>query len=262
VLLPCLRNLAQTDTHEACPWEYSPNAFSTTNPNAYKTWRKQPNTEHLFYSGFVGQAPTIRVSENNPPLEIRALVADYDAAVSDEDLQSGIERAEKYYTPSIVHRTPLSGGVRLIWLLERPLLLPNYDVAKRFLKVAAKYLHAKALLPGLDEQAFENANLYYDVGHTWMEVGGAPIPWVEACGWLVKVSEKAKWTGDAIPMEVLAAEVQDRFPGRWQGEFSEGARGCRFWDPTADNPTAAIVRPTGMQCFTGLDPFVPWSSIF
>lgn len=262
VLLPCLRNLAQTDTHEACPWEYVPNAFSTINPNAYKTWRKQPNTEHLFYSGFVGQAPTIRVSENNPPLEVRALIADYDASVSDEDLQSGIERSEKYYSPSIVHRTPLSGGVRLIWLLERPLLLPNYDVAKRFLKVAAKYLHAKALLPGLDEQAFENANLYYDVGHTWMEVGGAPIPWVEACGWMVKVSEKAKWTGDAIPIEVLAAEVQDRFPGRWQGEFVEGARGCRFWDPTADNPTAAIVRPTGMQCFTGLEPFVPWASIF
>ena len=262
VLFSCLKNLAQTDTHEECPWLYQANPFSTENANAYKTWRKQPNTEHLFYSGIVGQAPTIRVSENNPPREIRAIIADYDAPISDEGLTEGLKQASKYYTPTIVHRTPTSGGFRLIWLLERPLLLPNYDVAKRFLKAAAKYLHAKSLLAGYDDQAFENPNLYYDVGHSWLEAGGDPIPWVDACGWLVKVSEKAKWSGDTVPIEILAAEVADRFPGRWQGEFVEGARGCRFWDPTGDNPTAAIVRPTGMQCFTGLEPFVPWSAIF
>jgi hypothetical protein len=259
---PCLTNLTKTDTHEACPWEFVPNAFPTDNANAYKSWRKQPNTEHLFYSGIVGQAPGIRVSESNPPLEVRALIADYDFEISDEELDRGIERSLKFYEPSLYHRTPLSGGIRLIWLLERPLLLPNYDVAKRFLKIAAKYLHAKILLPGMDEGAFENPNLYYDVGHSWGGCEGEPIPWVEACGWLVKVSEKAKWSGDVIPMETLADEVQHRFPGRWQGEFVEGARGCRFWDPTADNPTAAIIRPTGMQCFTGIEPFVPWSAIF
>jgi hypothetical protein len=261
-LFPCLRNLSQTDTHEECPWGYQANPFPATNANAYKSWRKQPDTEHLFYSGIVGQAPTIRVSENNPPYEIRALIADYDAEISDAALDEGVTRSEKYYEPSLYHRTPTSGGIRFIWMLERPLLLPSYDVAKRFLKSAAKYLHAKSLLAGYDEQAFENPNLYYDVGHSWGACQGSPIPWAEACGWLIKVSEKTKWSGEVIPMETLAAEVQDKFPGRWQGEFVEGARGCRFWDPTGDNPTAAIVRPTGMQCFTGLEPFVPWASIF
>lgn len=260
--LPCLTNLSQTDTNELVPWEFVPNPPSTANANAYKTWRKQPGTEHLFYSGIVGHAPNIRVSENNPPREIRAIIADYDAEISDSSLDEGISHSEKYYEPTHYHRTPTSGGIRLIWELERPLLLPNYDVAKRFLKIAAKYLHAKSLLAGYDDQAFENPNLYYDVGHTWGGCQGTPIPWLDVCGWLVKVSEKAKWVGDTIPMETLAAEVQDRFPGRWQGEFVEGARGCRFWDPTGDNPTAAIVRPTGMQCFTGLEPFVPWASIF
>jgi hypothetical protein len=259
---PCLQNLAATDVDQVVPWEFDARPWPTDNANAYKTWRKQPTTEHLFFSGFIGQAPTIRVSEQNPPREVVALVADYDAAISDEELERGITRAEKYYSPALAHRTPLSGGVRLIWRLERPLLLPSYDVAKRFLKYAAKMLHLKALLPGFDEQAGENPNLYYDVGHTWCEVADAQIPWVEAAGWLVKVSDKAKWTGDVIPIEILAAEVADRFPGRWQGDFVEGARGVRFWDPTADNPTAAIVRPTGMQCFTGLEPFVPWSQIF
>jgi Family of unknown function (DUF5906) len=262
VLFPCLTNLSKTDVHEACPWEFDAKPFSTADANAYKSWRKQPNTEHLFYSGIVGQASTLRVSESNPPLEIRALVADYDSKIGDEEIDVGLARIEKYYQPTYIHRTPLSGGLRLIWMLERPLMLANYDVAKRFLKAAMKYTHAKIAYPNLDEPAFENPNLYYDVGHSWQGAGGDFIPWVDACGWLVKVSEKAKWTGETIPMETLAAEVQEKFPGRWQGEFVEGARGCRFWDPTADNPTAAVIRPTGMQCFTGTEPFVPWSAIF
>jgi len=262
VVFPCLKNLAQTDTHEECPWLFQAKPFSTHDSNKYKTWRKQPTTEHLFYSGIVAQAPSIRVSENNPPLEIRALIADYDAPISDEELTAGINRSSKFYAPNLVHRTPLSGGARLIWCLERPLLVPNYDVAKRFLKAASKYLHAKALLPGFDDQAFENPNLYYDVGHTWESESEDLFPWTDACGWMVKVSERAKWTGDTIPLETIAAEAQNRFPGRWQGDFVEGARGCRFWDPTGDNPTAAIIRPTGMQCFTGLEPFVSWSAIF
>jgi hypothetical protein len=261
MMLPCLINLAQTAIHEQEPWVFKANPHSTSNPNAYKTWRKQIDTEHLFYSGIVGQASNLRVSEENPPCEIRAIIADYDSVISDTVFDEGLKLTEKYYEPTYVHRTPLSGGVRLIWMLERPLLLPNYDVSKRFLKACLKYTHAKEVFANLDEPAFENPNLYYDVGHSWQSGGGLPIPWVDACGWLLKVSEKAKWSGDVIPMEILSAEVEKKFPGRWQGDFYDGARGCRFWDAEADNPTAAIVRPTGMQCFTGTESFVPWASI-
>ena len=259
---PCLRNLAETSVDPQVPWEFAPKPFSTENPNAYKSWRKQPTTEHLFYSGVTGQVPSLRVSEGNPPREIHAIIADYDAEISDEGLAEGLVQADKYYPVNLVHRTPTSGGIRLIWLLEKPLLIPSTDVLKRFLKVAEKHLHAPALLVNLDKEAFCNPHLYYDVGHTWAVGSEDRIPWVEACGWLLKSSEKAKWVGEAIPMDILAAAVEEKFPGRWQGEFVEGARGCRFWDDTGDNPTAAIVRDTGMQCFTGLEPFVPWSMIF
>jgi hypothetical protein len=60
----------------------------------------------------------------------------------------------------------------------------------------------------------------------------------------------------------VAEEVNLRFPGRWKGPFELGARGCRFWDGTSDNDTGAIIRETGMQCFTGDQPFVPWFQIF
>ena len=44
------------------------------------------------------------------------------------------------------------------------------------------------------------------------------------------------------PIGRVAEEVEKRFPGRWPGAFEIGARGPRFWDDTASNPTAAIVR--------------------
>jgi hypothetical protein len=257
-----LENLASTDVKETKPWEFDAKPFSTADPAAYKTWRKQATTKHCFYSLFAGQAPTIRVSEANEPRELRGLIADYDAKIDDEEVEACLVRSDKFYRPTLVHRTPCSGGIRLIWLFDRSLLLPTYEVAKRFLKLAEKRLHANTLLPGFDEGAFLNPTLYYDVGHTWGEAGHSDIPWADACGWLMTVSEKAKWQGDTIPLEVVAEEVEDRFPGRWQGPFTEGARGLRFWDSTADNPTAAVVRPTGMQCFTGQEPFVPWSQIF
>ena len=65
-----------------------------------------------------------------------------------------------------------------------------------------------------------------------------------------------------LPMETVAAEVEKRWPGRWKGEFKLGARGMRFWDDSAANDTAAIVRETGMTCFTGDQAFVTWSQIF
>jgi hypothetical protein len=60
----------------------------------------------------------------------------------------------------------------------------------------------------------------------------------------------------------VADELERRFPGRWPGPFEDGARGPRFWDESADSPGAAIVRPSGMQCFTGPKPFVSWGEIF
>jgi len=47
-----------------------------------------------------------------------------------------------------------------------------------------------------------------------------------------------------------------------KGEFRVGARGIRFWDPSADNETAAIVTPKGMLYFTRGGGFKPWQSIF
>ena len=175
-----LQNLSSTDTQQLSPWEFDAKPFSTANSVTYKAWRKLPTTQHCFYSLIGGQSPVMRISDANEPREILGLVADYDAAITDEELEAGLTRSDQFYRPNLVHRTPLSGGVRLIWFFDRGLLLPSMDVAKRFLKAAEKKLHARALLPGLDEAAFVNPALYYDVGHSWGEAGQAVIPWAEA----------------------------------------------------------------------------------
>jgi hypothetical protein len=64
-----------------------------------------------------------------------------------------------------------------------------------------------------------------------------------------------------IPLDRVAAEVEERFPGRWKGPFEVGARGVRFWDPTASDESAAVVLDHGMLAYSGEQAFLPWVKI-
>jgi len=260
---PCITNLAGQEADMVIPWDFQPKVPQFKTKRLYKEWLAQDSTDHLLYCGFMGVVPNLRIhKDSNPIHSMHALVADYDAGIKDGDLETMLERAEDH-APNWVHVTP-SGGARLVWLLERPVLIAAPTILMKTLKMAAKALDLKGLLPGFDFQdAFLNPTIYYDVGRDWMEVSGSkvlPASLVE--GWILKSSEGAKWQGEEIPLDVIEAKMHEAFPGRWTGPFVEGSRGVRFWDPMADNPSAAIVRPTGMQCFTGSAGFVPWSKIF
>jgi hypothetical protein len=51
------------------------------NKAAYRAWCADQNTDHVFYSTVEGDAPSKRVSNDNPPAAIYGIVADYDAPV-------------------------------------------------------------------------------------------------------------------------------------------------------------------------------------
>ncbi len=92
-----------------------------------------------------------------------------------------------------------------------------------------------------------------------------PIPHHILQAWAMASDANVKFSDESLsppPIENIADLVSDRFPGKWNGEFVLGARGIRFWDPQADNPTAAVVMPEGMRCFTGPSGFVTWREIF
>jgi hypothetical protein len=118
-------------------------------------------------------------------------------------------------------------------------------------------------LLGLDTSALKNPCQYYEAGTGWKQISTDVIPAAFINQWAAEASVKYNWRkeGPVIPLDMIAEEIERQYPGRWIDPFDLGSRGLRFWDPSADNETAAIVRESGMQCFTGPQPFVLWSSI-
>jgi len=258
-----LSNQKGVDVTPCKPWSYEPSYprnYKTMDKAAFRAWCCKPTTKHLFFSGYEGLNPHQRVNTTNKPYKVHALVIDYDAKVSDEMLK---EMDTPEFGPTGISRTR-SGGARLVFAFEEPLFVYTPQVTKKFLARCRKELNLQGLLPGFDEEAFYAFDKYYEVGTEWDYRPEDTIPATVGQSWLIEASEKGDWTkeGPNIPIEDVAAEVERQFPRRWNGgDFVLGARGLRFWDPTADCPTAAIVRDTGMQCFTGPKQFMSWGDI-
>ena len=127
----------------------------------------------------------------------------------------------------------------------------------------SKELKLNSLQRGFDAPAFKDSAKYYLVGSEWKKVSDKPIPTASLHYWQYECSKSSDFVGLSvdIDLEVVKAEVDKQWPGVWTGPFRDGSRGKRFWDPTADNDTASVVRPNGMQCFTGPQAFVSWSEV-
>jgi hypothetical protein len=128
-----------------------------------------------------------------------------------------------------------------------------------------KELQLKKLLPGLDEGALvQNPHTPYELGTNWRQpYGDTRVDHNVVLLALHEISGKARWKvdGPEIPLEAVEAEVSKRWPGRWVGPFAEGARGPRFWDAKADNPTGCTIRSLGVQAWTGEGKFIPWGDL-
>lgn len=262
-----LPNLSAATVSEVRPWEFKPKIPKTVPTNdkpAFIQWCTTPSTKHCFFSAFEGITGSLRVSASeNPPLKLHGFVVDYDTAISDDMWKSLPSRCKTEFMPTYGSAT-YSGGARVIWEFEEPLLLPNWQVTKAFLKIAAKKMGLTKLLPGFDEAFYGKPDQYYELGRNWQALSTDKIPNEVLWNWMSMAGDAVKDPADLrrIPLEVVSAEVHRRWPGKWTGPFEAGCRGVRFWDPMADNSTAAVVRETGMQCFTGTRGFVFWSEIF
>ncbi len=260
----CLKNLSSSAVFEASPWEYRNGTTPHhANKNDFRRWCAMSSTESLFFSGFEGTQAAMRVSDSNPPVFMHAVVADYDTPVARGERDAFLRRANPDYPPNFISTT-FSEHVRLAWVFESRMPVFGAKVTEAFLRKLARELALKKIFPALDEDAFYAPSQYYHCGEGWEMIQPSPLPAHLLHSWLLAASKKADWSGYGvqIPISRVAAEVEARFPGKWSGPFEEGARGLRFWDDSADNPTAAIVRSSGMQCFTGPKPFVSWGEIF
>lgn len=265
--LPNLRSNSVVELPE--PWAYAP---ATPAPyedrNEYIRWRTDFATRHAFISGYEGMSPGVRVTKgDNQPFRLHAFVVDYDGKLPENPGYHVLTKPAGEFLPNYLCRTGRGNG-RLVWILERPLLLASDKQIAEFLKEAKKALHLDKWLSGLDTEAFSDFTQYFDVGTEWVSIEPTSrIPAALTELWLMKASRELRFDVEKrleyeVPLEDVAKEVEARFPGRWRGAFVLGSRGVRFWDPQADNPTGAVVGAEGMFCFTGNQAFVPWKQIF
>jgi hypothetical protein len=228
----------------------------------WKTWISDPTTDHCFLSAVEGVSSAVRISESNQAFKIHGMFADYDADFSEEDriklFKSKVEWFPAYSA------TTFQGRGRLLFIFEKPILVSGNKHYEAFAKELITKLKLTTLLKGFDEPAFLTPAKYYDIGRTWTEVyKDARIPSQFLNLWMAKAGNKIRFAPQElkIPLNVIQEEIDKRWPGGWIGAFEEGAQSVRFWDPSADNVTGAVLRTHGFQCFTGPVPFMSWRDL-
>lgn len=268
-----IKNLVSMETRVVeKPWELKPYDYppGLTKDEAKTRFWKNPAFEHHFISCYSGLVPNLICSAeaDNPPAKMYGILVDYDATLTDADIEKLKTESYGLYLPAYVSRS-FSGNARLFWAIEAPVMIASKSQCAKFREDLAKHLQLIKWHAGFDAKAWANQSQYYELGRDWTPLHpDAKIPKSFLDLWLWEASKGLNLDDPSerqvtIPIEEVAAEVERRYPGRWNGPFEVGARGVRFWDPTADNETGARVRENGMQCFTGNQGnFVPWRTIF
>jgi hypothetical protein len=229
----------------------------------FAKWCHDSKTEHVFYTMAEPEFKSMRSSGKNQIKFLHGVIADYDG--SPEKIQADLLKLDfpEGKAPTWV-TTTFSGKARLIWAFERPVPVFTNDVMDKFKQLLLKDLKVNKLLSGLDEGAWENPHTPFELGTDWRQpYGDTRISSSLVMAMLHEAATKAKFKvdGPTIPLEVIAAEVERRWPNRWTGGFVDGAKGVRFWDHRADNPTGCTIRTNGVIAYTGESKFMPWAEI-
>lgn len=244
-------NLSSHDVEVVDPPTSTLSAPLHENKETRRTWQSAVTTQHLFYSACEGWTPGLRVTKENPPYKLHGLVCDYDNKISDLELGSIVKNAAPELLPTWTSRT-FSGGARLVFEFQEPVFVDNLQLAELFLKELSKELRLENLLPSLDKNLF-SLTQYFELGRDWRRIPDAkPIP-SDVLGLLFYRAAGKKGIrgeGPNIPIEAVAAEVEKRWPGRINGEFTVGLRTPLFWIDDNIDRIGAQVGDYGMICYS------------
>lgn len=259
-----LKNLSSQDAEIVDPPHTTGHAYPAGDKAKYRQWCIDEKTDHCFFSGFEGLTPSLRVTTANPPHAMYGLVVDYDAKITEGMVAAIADNAAADMLPRWISTT-FSGGRRLIWEFEEPILVDHKDLMERFLKWLSKELKCNNIFPGLDKSSFVPTR-YFELGKDWRAISTDVLK-TDFLSLLVfkAANEKVITSGDTdVPMEIIAAEVERRFPNRWKGEFKTGARGPLFWIDDGIDRVGAQVGQFGMLCYSERagKSFMSWREIF
>ena len=203
------------------------------------------------------------VSSTNPPLAIRGFAADFDLGVPRDAVEPLLRQMPETTQPTYLEIT-LGGKYRLVWVFAREVLVADIAHANEFMKSFAEFVNASRVFPGYDASS-EKVTQRWSNGGEWKVVSDKEVPSDVLIGLSIRAAKAARTLASGqseIPLDLIAAEVEKRFPGRWTGPFELDNLGVRFWDETADAEAGAQIKPDGMLCFTGRVPFMKWADIF
>jgi hypothetical protein len=245
-----LRNLRDSKAQKTSKLDnLNPTKPPFKNKADYREWCSNSNTDHIFYSCVEGRAPSKRVSNDNPAHKIHGVVADYDSPLDWKSFRNKLANAcVGIPLPTWASRTQ-SGYLRLVWEFDSsiPIDPSMYD---SFMDYVNKSLKMDKLFAGFDKTSLK-PNQYFELGEDWIKTGDAtPTDVVHACLSKAVSSKPPESSDTSVPIDVVAPEVESRFPNRWFGEFEVGARGPLFWiDDGIDRDGCQVVED-GVVCYS------------
>ena len=233
------------------------------NKALYRDWCSNINTKHVFYSCVEGRTPSKRVTSDNPVHIVHGIVADYDAPVKWDTFQANLGTAcNSSPLPTWSSRTQ-SDYLRLVWEFENPIPV-DPSMYEAFVMAIDKLIKASSLFAGFDKSSFR-PNQYFELGVDWQPHGNKLSDSIVFAAIAKAAESKPPESAETcIPIDVVAKEVESRFPNRWFGEFEVGARGPLFWiDDGIDREGCQVVED-GMVCYSDRagKGFMSWSDIF
>jgi hypothetical protein len=125
-------------------------------------------------------------------------------------------------------------------------------------------LRIDKLFAGFDSTSLR-PNQYFELGEEWQQTNGKVSTDIVHTALTKAVTSKPPESSEVnIPIDVIASEVESRFPNRWFGDFEVGARGPLFWiDDGIDRDGCQVVED-GIVCYSDRagKGFMSWSDIF
>lgn len=261
------------------PWKFDTSEFPFDRPpKYYKEWWKRSTTNGCLLSltacDYVNGAYGTRVDlKENPPRVLYGLCADYDHSEIDETyfnrLRHGLPRGCEF--------APQWGSIsqgnhlHLFWFFESPVYLPDLSFAKAFKRFALDKVRASAFgvtLADYDSKASENLTQYLDIGKKWVPLDAKGCISTNVLrSWSQEVAFRTLGSrllyNKKLPLERVDELIRKYYPEANLPALKVGFRCRRFWDPDADNDSAACVMEDGFLVFTPHDNgFRSWSSLF
>lgn len=270
-IFPSWPNLSEkTAVFTSQPWDWEISESEVTRVRSMAKPDRQRYMERVdiswnAYSAVKGENWFHPVSNENPPYQIMAFVADYDVPIDFQFVDAACRERLRLggWVPTFVE-TSLSKHIRCIWTFEIPVLTNGNKLAIELLKRIGKLVDAESFLPGLDLATYKPQMRWTNGGY-WHQIDFAqPIPGSILTGIALEAIRATETRQVNLPLDKASELLREKFP-RFKlfngGMLKTGAAGIRFWDDKADNPNGALCVERGFTCVTGEKGFMPWEDL-